>query len=84
MLHDPTIHRASTSTHAQPSQHDDIEHNYNTLEAEGTMDTRRHSISSFSDLGMSSIFGAYVPTPPSTQACNYGQVLKSGILNLAT
>ncbi|CAJ1963911.1 unnamed protein product [Sphenostylis stenocarpa] len=67
MLHDPRMHRPSTSTHAQPPQHDDIEHNYNTLEAEGTMDARRHSISSFSNLGMPSIFGAYAPTPPSAQ-----------------
>ncbi|CAJ1957279.1 unnamed protein product [Sphenostylis stenocarpa] len=67
MLHDPRMHRASTSTHAEPPQHDDIQHNYNTPEAEGTMDERRHSISSFSDLGMPSIFGAYAPTPPSTQ-----------------
>ncbi|CAJ1951311.1 unnamed protein product [Sphenostylis stenocarpa] len=61
------MHRASTSTHAQPPQHDDIEHNYNTPEIEGTMDARRHLISSFSDLGMPSIFGAYAPTPPLAQ-----------------
>ncbi|CAJ1977843.1 unnamed protein product [Sphenostylis stenocarpa] len=31
------------------------------------MDERKHSISSFFDLGMPSIFGAYAPTPPSAQ-----------------
>ncbi|CAJ1972150.1 unnamed protein product [Sphenostylis stenocarpa] len=65
MLHDPRMHRASTSTHAEPPQHDDIQPNYNTLEAEGTMDEKRHS--SFSDLGMPNIFGAYAPIPPSAQ-----------------
>ncbi|KOM40927.1 hypothetical protein LR48_Vigan04g112500 [Vigna angularis] len=68
MLNDPRIHRASTLTHLHsPEYHDNRDHE-NTPRAEPSMDARRHSISSFSALGMLSIFGAYAPTSPSTHA----------------
>ncbi|KAG2394318.1 uncharacterized protein HKW66_Vig0183050 [Vigna angularis] len=57
MLNDPRMQRASTSTHLHsPEYHDSRDHE------------RRHFISSFFDLGMSSLFGAYAPTPPSAHA----------------
>lgn len=65
MLNDPRMHRVSTSTHLHsPTYHDSGDHE-NTPRVEPSMNARRHSISSFSDLGMSSLFGAYAPTPPS-------------------
>lgn len=67
ILHDLRMHRASTSTHVPYPEYDDTRHQYNTLEAERSMDAKRHSISSFFDLGMPTMFGAYAPTPPSAQ-----------------
>ncbi|KAG2394850.1 uncharacterized protein HKW66_Vig0077750 [Vigna angularis] len=40
----------------------------NIPHVEASMDARRHFISSFSNLGMPSLFGTYVSTPPSAHA----------------
>ncbi|KOM41028.1 hypothetical protein LR48_Vigan04g122600 [Vigna angularis] len=61
MSNDPRMQHASTSTHLHsPEYHKSRD----TPHAEASMDARRHSISSFSDLGMPSLFGIYAPTPP--------------------
>ncbi|BAT81870.1 hypothetical protein VIGAN_03177700 [Vigna angularis var. angularis] len=57
------MHRASTSTHIPSPEYDDTRHQYNTLKAKRSMDAKRHSISSFSNLGMPTMFVAYAPTP---------------------
>ncbi|BAT96203.1 hypothetical protein VIGAN_08310300 [Vigna angularis var. angularis] len=68
MLNDPRMHRALTSTHLHsPEYHHSRDHE-NTHHAEASMDARRHSLSSFSNLGMPSLFGTYAPTTPSAHA----------------
>ncbi|WVY97427.1 hypothetical protein V8G54_029578 [Vigna mungo] len=65
MLNDSRMQRVSTSTHLHsPEYHDNRDHE-NTPYAEPSMDARRNSISSFSNLGMPSLFGVYSPTQPS-------------------
>ncbi|KOM37275.1 hypothetical protein LR48_Vigan03g065600 [Vigna angularis] len=68
MLNDPRMQRASTLTHLHSPEYHDSRDHQNSPHVEASMDARRHSILSFSDLCMPSLFGAYAPTPPSAHA----------------